>query len=148
MTATLSHQHLRQPARSRGRSSTSALAPAEAAASARPQRRPDCTEALQARLPADVYRRRRLGLLAAFLVVVATIVFVAAHVAGAGAALEGPPPAPVVYVVQPGDSLWSIAKAVAPGDDTREVVGRLSKVAGGAALHPGQRLELPRDLGR
>jgi hypothetical protein len=44
--------------------------------------------------------------------------------------------------------LWSIAKSVAPGQDTRAVVGRLSKAAGGAVLRPGQRIELPAQLGR
>jgi hypothetical protein len=46
------------------------------------------------------------------------------------------------YVVQPGDSLWSIALRLKPGDDPRPVVDELSRRAGGAALRPGQRLDV------
>ena len=52
--------------------------------------------------------------------------------------------APEVYVVQPGDTLWSIADAVAPDVDRRDVVAQLSDAAGGSDLVPGQRIELPR----
>jgi nucleoid-associated protein YgaU len=117
------------------------------------ERNPPRREAPRAGVPtarpaAAVYRRRRLAALAVLIVLVGTVLLVALHVRGAGAALEGPPPAPAVYVVQPGDTLWSIAKSVAPHADTRVVVGRLSKSAGGASLRPGQRLELPGDHGR
>lgn len=42
--------------------------------------------------------------------------------------------------VQPGDSLWSIATRLAPGDDPRPVVDALSKARGGAPLVPGERI--------
>ena len=59
---------------------------------------------------------------------------------------DGPDrPAPrVTYVVQPGDSLWSIARRVAPGQDPRPVVDRLieaNDVRGG--LQTGQELSIP-----
>lgn len=49
---------------------------------------------------------------------------------------------PGVYVVQPGDTLWDIARALAPGEDPRAVVHNLAGTAGGAALEPGQRIVL------
>ena len=53
----------------------------------------------------------------------------------------GPPRA---YVVEPGDSLWSIAAAQYAGDP-REGVWKLQKQNGlaGATIRPGQRLFLP-----
>jgi Tfp pilus assembly protein FimV len=117
-----------------------------------PGENPTMTATL-ARRPADspaVYRRRRLVALALALALalVASVALLAAHVGHAGAELDGPPPPRPVYVVQPGDTLWSIARKVAPGGDTREVVGRLAESAGGAALVPGQRIELPAGLAR
>jgi hypothetical protein len=53
----------------------------------------------------------------------------------------GPPRA---YVVEPGDSLWSIAAEQYAGDP-REGVWKLQKQNGlaGATIRPGQRLFLP-----
>lgn len=58
----------------------------------------------------------------------------AAAPAGATAPVGG------VWVVQPGDSLWSIAAAVAPGADLRPVVDELARRTGGGNLQPGQRI--------
>jgi hypothetical protein len=112
------------------------------------------------RHPAAVYRRRRVLVGLGALLLVAGIVNVAGRVAGAlgswrddptvtttdlpgagrpaaapSARLEGD-----VYVVRAGDSLWSIANAVAPDADPRPVVDELSRRAGGPALRPGQRV--------
>ena len=46
-------------------------------------------------------------------------------------------------VVQPGDTLWSIARDLQPTGDVRPLVQRLSELNGGAALEVGQRLVLP-----
>jgi nucleoid-associated protein YgaU len=48
-------------------------------------------------------------------------------------------------VVQPGDTLWSIAANAAGDDDVREVVDRIQALNGlsDAAITPGQVLELP-----
>jgi Tfp pilus assembly protein FimV len=51
-------------------------------------------------------------------------------------------PARAVYVVQPGDTIWSIAHALDPAGDSRATVDRIVALNGGAALEPGQRLRL------
>jgi hypothetical protein len=45
-----------------------------------------------------------------------------------------------VYVVQPGDTLWSIAERIAPGEDPRPVVAALRARNGDVDLQPGDRL--------
>ena len=53
----------------------------------------------------------------------------------------------VVYVVQPGDTLWSIARRADPGADPRPLVDRLVEVNDlRGALHAGDQLRLPADL--
>ena len=97
---------------------------------------------------AGVYRRRRLAVLfaalsllalpaAALLVSGPTTATVPTASAPAAAA-----PARAVYVVQPGDTLWSIAHKLDPTGDPRETVDRLVGLNGSAALQPGQRLRL------
>ena len=51
-------------------------------------------------------------------------------------------PEPVVYVVQPGDTLWSIARRLQPTGDVRPLVHRLERANGGARLQVGDRLAL------
>jgi nucleoid-associated protein YgaU len=101
-------------------------------------------------------RRRRL---AALLVVVALIG--AAATAGralldAATAVGPSPPQPVdapassppvgqTYVVRPGDTLWSIAAAIAPGSDPRPVVDALRDANGGPDLQVGERLVIRLD---
>jgi LysM domain-containing protein len=48
-----------------------------------------------------------------------------------------------VYVVQPGDTMWSIAQRLDPGADPRPVVARLGAEVGSDTLQPGERLRLP-----
>jgi nucleoid-associated protein YgaU len=93
-----------------------------------------------------VYRRRRLAVLFAALTVLALPA--AAIAAGATTAPvpteSAPVSAPVrsLYVVQPGDTLWTIAHKLDPSADPRELVDRLVELNGSAALRPGQRLRL------
>ena len=46
-------------------------------------------------------------------------------------------------VVEPGDSLWSIAERVAPNHDPRPIVDALSDSLGSTALQPGMSLMVP-----
>jgi hypothetical protein len=85
--------------------------------------------------------RMRARLLAIVLVVAGFLVIAPGLARG-----DGPDrPAPrVTYVVEPGDTLWSIARRVAPGRDPRPVVDRLieaNNVRGG--LQAGQELSIP-----
>ena len=87
-------------------------------------------------------RGRALARVLATVLVVALFLLVAPGLARG----DGPDqPAPrVTYVVQPGDTLWSIARRVAPGQDPRPVVDRLieaNDVRGG--LQAGQELSIP-----
>lgn len=95
-----------------------------------------------------VYRCRRLLAVALLVVVtVATLLLadaVAARTAGGGnpRSVAGTS-APVVHVVQPGDTLWSIARGMGGDGDVRLVVDRLRDLNGRAPLTIGQRLQLP-----
>ena len=87
-------------------------------------------------------RGRALARMLAIVLVVAVFLLVAPGLARG----DGPDrPAPrVTYVVEPGDTLWSIAHRVAPGQDPRPVVDRLieaNDVHGG--LRVGQELSIP-----
>ena len=46
-------------------------------------------------------------------------------------------------VVQPGDTLWSIAAAAVPGVDVRITVDRIIALNGSSPIIVGQELELP-----
>jgi len=48
-----------------------------------------------------------------------------------------------VYVVQPGDTLWSIAERLAPQGDPRSDVTALAREVGGDTIRPGEKLLLP-----
>lgn len=89
------------------------------------------------RTRAQAFRRRRL-----FAVLLSGVLFVMAARTGValgsstGGAAEPTPP--VEYVVEPGDTLWTIASALDPDRDPREVVDALVVVRGNSPLQPGE----------
>ena len=90
------------------------------------------------RVSAATYRRRRLA--AALVLAVAVLTAGRAGAALGSSPLEAPGRRPSVtqYVVQPGDSLWGVARHVAPHDDPRAVVDALEQGRHGAPLLPGE----------
>ncbi|HEX2851331.1 MAG TPA: LysM peptidoglycan-binding domain-containing protein [Acidimicrobiales bacterium] len=67
----------------------------------------------------------------------------AAGAAGPAVHLDAQPVAETSYVVQPGDTLWTIARRLQPDGDVRPVVDRLAAQLHGHPLDAGQRLVLP-----
>jgi hypothetical protein len=114
------------------------------------------------RLHPSVYQRRRLGVLVATVTVVAIGylaltglgALLSPHSAGAAAAgaradaaASAAPvapadsgAAPARYVVQPGDTLWSIARQLRPSGDIRPLVDALADRAGSGPLVAGEAL--------
>jgi hypothetical protein len=95
------------------------------------------------RTRAWVFWRRRL-VAVGLLVMALTIVAPRFRAALGGAPASAPEggPVPISFVVESGDSLWSIARRIQPVGDPRALVARLEIVAGGAELRPGQVLTL------
>jgi hypothetical protein len=52
-------------------------------------------------------------------------------------------PGGYMYVVKPGDTLWSIATRLDPSGDPRPLVAQLTHQVRGGELLPGSRLDLP-----
>jgi hypothetical protein len=100
------------------------------------------------RVSAATYRRRRI-VCAVGAVLVAGLLVLAAGQAGAAlgsSPLEAPgrPPAVTRYVVGEGDSLWNVARHVAPDRDPRPVVDALAAARQDAPLLPGETIVWPR----
>ncbi len=105
------------------------------------------------RLPSPVVVRRRRHLAAVLLGLLLAVAVGWAigrlgterPLAGAGSASGALPLHPAVaqaYVVQPGDSLWSISRARHPDGDIRPVVARLLASRRGRPLQPGEQIDL------
>jgi hypothetical protein len=89
-------------------------------------------------------RRRRVAALLLVAVVglglTALLRWTASSVVGGD---ESPQPiSAAVYVVQPGDTLWTIAERVAPGDDPRPIVAELRDRHGDSELQVGDKLDV------
>jgi LysM repeat protein len=96
--------------------------------------------------PPAVIRRRRVvvaGVLLAVIVMAALVAGRVSTVLGGTPAVPGHRPGVATYVVQPGDTLWSIARSLQPDGDVRPLVRGLGAANGGAALTVGQVLALP-----
>lgn len=77
--------------------------------------------------------------------VIISIVVVAMFLLASSVQATSEPKETVVYEVDTGDSLWSIAEAHHVGGDLRETVGVIQRLndLDGSVIHPGQVLELP-----
>ena len=108
--------------------------------------RPTLTVVPRVRVPASAYRRRRI------LALLVVVTGVAAHllvlhgllVPFGGGPLTASERAPgSVYVVQPGDTFWDIARRLRPSEDPRPLVARMVAAHGSPVLVAGERLALP-----
>lgn len=109
--------------------------------------------------PPRPLRRRPPRALRSLLATVATTIIVLAWLVAAGVlgsrpggTLTVPGPAPpgsmvavarTSYLVQPGDTLWSIARSLEPTGDVRPLVDHLARGTGDRPLRPGERIPLP-----
>lgn len=151
------------PRRDAGRPDThlSVVVPADVAVPMRrrrPAERPAETvvrpRPVSRRLPdrATRVRRRRLVAIVGLVLVAAPVVVGARAVASVTSVPPSSQPAPLgdlpvpvaghTYIVQPGDTLWSIARTIAPDRDPRPVVDALRTANGGPTLEVGDRLTL------
>jgi len=101
------------------------------------------------RLAPEIYRARRVAVLAvAFAVAVGALVGVASignqAAASRGVGLDSSNS--VSITVMPGDTLWGIAESLRPGSDPRPLVHELSKLAGSGSIQPGQVIVIPESL--
>ncbi|HVF33290.1 MAG TPA: LysM domain-containing protein [Acidimicrobiales bacterium] len=106
-------------------------------------------------LPASVYRRRRLAVAAVLLGALLSLSWVLSVLGGgsltapergstpATATLRMAPVASTTHVVEPGDTLWSIARQLVPEGDVRPVVDALAAHRDGRPLQVGERIALP-----
>jgi nucleoid-associated protein YgaU len=67
---------------------------------------------------------------------------------GIGQATDAPArPATTTVVVQPGETLWQVARSVSTDADPRETLARIQELnnleGAGALIHPGQQLVVP-----
>jgi Tfp pilus assembly protein FimV len=107
-----------------------------------------------------VYRRRRLVAAALVVVLVVGLTLLASAAlaglaGGSPSTAGGPSPTSAdasgaagvaalpTHVVQPGDTLWSIAADVAPDTDVRVTVDRIVALNGSSPIVAGQELVLP-----
>jgi nucleoid-associated protein YgaU len=146
-----SHIKLYRPATAPSRSFDASHRPAPAEAGRHRGEAAERVEARRAR--AAVYRRRRLLAGGLLLLVVAAVLIgaqlIQAGIGGGPLTTTGAAAGPGMiqagateYIVRPGDTLWTIAAAMAPGRDERPVVDRLVHELGGASIYPGEVIRL------
>ncbi len=95
------------------------------------------------RVPAAVRRRRSLLVAMSLLLGILALPLGGAggHSHAPGSALAGVGRSGL-YVVRPGDTLWSIAERVDPSGDPRPIVARLAAQLGTDTVVPGEQLTL------
>ena len=126
--------------------SARAWRPSPAPVAARPRVPAPASSSSVRPLSPSTYRRRR-ALVAGAVVALTALATLVLGALGGGSLTAPERPLPVgagrVYVVQPGDTFWSIARQVEPEGDLRPVVDRLVAEHGGATLVVGEPIRLP-----
>lgn len=123
---------------------TTLTAPRTARPAARPSARPARPAAAPTAVRPRLTRRGRL----AILLVLAVLLFTAFSL-GRAASQASSEPVPTAQLaqttVQPGDTLWAVARRIAPQHDPREVVHQIRELndLGTSQLQAGQQLLLP-----
>jgi Tfp pilus assembly protein FimV len=105
-----------------------------------PVRHHPAAEAPRRHRTAAVYWRRRFVAVALGLGLVVVVGQASAALGGSSLAPAERRPQVETVVVEPGDTLWSIAQRLAPGSDPRDVVDALVQARGTTALLPGETL--------
>ncbi len=90
------------------------------------------------RVSSATYWRRRLAVLLGAVLLVLVAAQAGAALGSSPLAAPGRPPSVVRYVVKPGDSLWTVARHVAPGPDPRPVVDALAEARHDSPLLAGE----------
>jgi hypothetical protein len=90
-----------------------------------------------------VYRRRRVLAALVGLGLVLTVARAGAALGGSSLATPERLPHVTNIVVEPGDTLWSIAKRAVPGHDVRPVVDAMEHALGTSTVFAGQTVSVP-----
>ncbi|HEY3722476.1 MAG TPA: hypothetical protein VGN59_03840 [Acidimicrobiia bacterium] len=96
------------------------------------------------RVSTATYWRRRLVVVLVALALVLVAAQAGAALGSSPLAAPGRPPSVARYVVRPGDSLWTVARHVAPGSDPRPVVDAIAAARHDAPLLIGETVVWPR----
>jgi len=101
----------------------------------------------QRRQMARTYAVRRAVALLAFAMAACAVVMLAIGLVRAVQVPAAAVGVPMSYVVEPGDTLWGIARGFDLDVDIRIVVDELAAANGGSTIRPGQRLAIPSSIG-
>jgi hypothetical protein len=114
--------------------------------------RPPMRSTRPVRPPVRLTRRGRVVLLTGLCLLLGVLVVAALRIPASQAAdpagpgsVSGPGGGPPVAVVQPGDTLWSVAARHLPSRDPYGVIEEIRRLndLSGHIIHPGQELRLP-----
>jgi nucleoid-associated protein YgaU len=95
------------------------------------------------RHPVYMARRRRVVVFSVAAVLAGVAIFAVMLGRVPASASERHPVSPVTHVVQPGETLWSIAQRVHPNGDVASYVDQLVRANGGNTIRVGQQIIVP-----